>query len=171
MNPAIFRLMQRNKSGFGLSKNSSITILLLCLFLTVGLGPVGLGARLASALEISDPIEPVNRKIFWFNEKFDSYFLKPVSDGFRFIIPKGGRRSIEHFFSNLRYPRQLVSNVVSGKFSRAGIDTARFIINSTLGLAGFFEVTEEFKLERQDEDFGQALSVDMGNFYLSPPKF
>jgi phospholipid-binding lipoprotein MlaA len=101
---------------------------------------LSIGVRSASAQEISDPLEPMNRGVFWFNEKFDHYLLEPVSDGYRFIMPKRGRQAVEHFFANLRYPKQLVSNVVSGKFSRAGIDTARFLINSTLGLAGFFEV-------------------------------
>ncbi len=125
----------------------------------------------AVAQEIDDPLEPMNRKIFWFNEKVDEYFLEPVSDGYRFVMPKRGRKSVEHFFANLRYPKQLVSNVVSGKFSRAGIDTARFLINSTLGLAGFFEVAEEFGLERRDEDFGQALGylgTDTGAYVVLP---
>lgn len=125
----------------------------------------------AAAQEISDPLEPVNRKIFWFNEKFDHYLFEPVSDGYRFVMPKRGRQSVEHFFSNLRYPRQLVGDVVSGKFSRAGIDTARFLINSTLGVAGFFEVAEEFGLERKDEDFGKALGylgTDPGAYVVLP---
>jgi len=132
---------------------------------------IAVGVSSSHAQEISDPIEPFNRKIFWFNERFDDYLLKPVSDGYRYIMPKAGQRSVEHFFSNLRYPRQLVSTVVSGKFSRAGIDTARFLINSTLGVAGFFEVAEEFGLQRQDEDFGQALGylgTDTGAYVVLP---
>lgn len=132
---------------------------------------VSFGVRGASAQEIPDPLEPMNRGVFWFNEKFDHYLLEPVSDGYRFIMPKRGRQAVEHFFANLRYPKQFVSNVVSGKFSRAGIDTARFVINSTLGVAGFFEVAEEFGLERRDEDFGQALGylgTETGAYVVLP---
>lgn len=132
---------------------------------------LGISAATSAAQEIADPLEPMNRKIFWFNEHFDQYLLEPISDGYRYVVPKGGRRSVERFFANLRYPKQLVSDVVSGKFSRAGIDTARFLINSTLGVAGFFEVAEEFGLERKDEDFGQALGylgTDTGAYVVLP---
>ena len=121
--------------------------------------------------EISDPIEPVNRGIFWFNDKLDVYVLEPVAQGYSDTVPDGIQRGVHNFFLNLRYPRYLVSDVVQLKFTQAAEHTGRFLLNSTLGIAGLFDVAAEVGLEDHNEDFGIALAyhgVPAGPYLVLP---
>jgi phospholipid-binding lipoprotein MlaA len=106
-----------------------------------------------------DPMERVNRAFFQFNDKLYFWFLKPVSQAYGTFIPPGLRICIRNGFDNLRFPSRFVNNVLQGKFKAAGIETGRFVINSTLGFAGFFEIAaREFDLSPPaDEDTGQTL--------------
>lgn len=115
-----------------------------------------------------DPLEPMNRVFFQFNDKLYFWFIKPVSQIYGTFIPPGLRTCIRNGFENLRYPTRFVNNVLQGKFKAAGIETGRFIINSTLGFAGFFEMaSREFNLPPPaDEDTGQTLA-----FYGLKPGF
>ncbi len=123
-------------------------IILFCLLFFV--------ASYASA-ETSDPLESINRPVFWFNDKVDSYVLKPVAQGYKYIAPVQARTGISNFFDNIRYPIYLVSDVVQFKFTQAAEHTGRFLINSTIGIGGFLDVAKGFGLERHREDFGTAL--------------
>ena len=87
-----------------------------------------------------DPLERLNRGIFHFNDKVYFWFLKPVSQVYGIFIPPGLRTCIRNGFDNLKFPTRFVNNVLQGKFKAAGIETGRFLINSTLGFAGFFEI-------------------------------
>ena len=125
----------------------------------------------AYAEEPWDPIEPVNRGIFWFNDKFDYYIMEPVAQGYDDVMPGPVKESVTHFFKNLRYPQYLLSDLVQLKFGQAGTHTGRFLINSTLGLAGLFDVATEFGIEEQKEDFGIALAyhgVPSGPYLVIP---
>jgi phospholipid-binding lipoprotein MlaA len=115
-----------------------------------------------------DPLESMNRVFFQVNDKLYFWFLKPVSQIYGTFIPPGIRICIRNGFDNLRYPSRFVNNVLQGKFKAAGIETGRFIINSTLGFAGFFEMaSREFDLHPPaDEDTGQTLG-----FYGLKPGF
>jgi phospholipid-binding lipoprotein MlaA len=115
-----------------------------------------------------DPLESVNRAFFQFNDKLYFWFLKPVSQIYGIFIPPGIRTCIRNGFDNLRYPSRFVNNVLQGKFKAAGIETGRFLINSTLGFAGFFEIaSRDFGLlPPHDEDTGQTLG-----FYGLKPGF
>ncbi len=86
-----------------------------------------------------DPLEPLNRVAFQFNDKFYFWLLKPVSQIYGIFIPPGLRVCIRNGFDNLRFPSRFVNNVLQGKFKAAGIETGRFLINSTLGFAGFLK--------------------------------
>lgn len=110
--------------------------------------------------EVSDPFESVNRGIFVFNRGFDRVVLKPMAVGYRVIVPVFLREWVHAALLNLRAPIILVNDLLQGKTERAGITTARFLINSTLGIAGIRDAAaEDFGLEQHNEDFGQTLAV------------
>jgi phospholipid-binding lipoprotein MlaA len=107
---------------------------------------------------IADPIEPINRAMYVFNDKLYFWGLKPIAKGYNFIFPEPVRVSIRDFFRNAAMPVRFVSSVLQGKLRGAGTEIARFSINTTLGLAGFFDVAKSwFKLDPSEEDLGQTL--------------
>jgi phospholipid-binding lipoprotein MlaA len=125
----------------------------------------------AAAREISDPIEPVNRGIFWFNDQADVYVLEPAARGWNYVLPNRMQSAIANFFDNVRFPVVMINNLLQAKFVDAASDTGRFVINTTLGVAGFFDPATDFGLERSDEDFGQTLGywgVPPGPYLVVP---
>lgn len=125
----------------------------------------------AAADEVSDPIEPVNRGIFWFNDKADVYVLEPTARGWDYVLPDEMQTAIAHFFDNVRFPVVMINNLLQAKPAAASIDVGRFVVNTTLGVAGFFDPASEFGLERHDEDFGQTLGywgVPAGPYLVAP---
>jgi len=120
---------------------------------------------------VSDPLEPVNRGVFWVNDKFDVHLLTPVAKGWDFVAPDPVQRSISDFFSNLRFPIRFVNDVLQGKGRAAGEDLARFLVNSTVGLAGLLDPASRLGLEPGDEDFGQTLGrygIPSGPYLVLP---
>ena len=113
---------------------------------------------------IADPIEPWNRAMFQFNDKLYFWFLKPVARGYNAVFPEPVRVSVRDFFRNAAMPVRFVSSLFQGKLKGAGTEIARFSINTTLGLAGFFDVAKSwFNLDPSEEDLGQTLgSYGMG---------
>jgi phospholipid-binding lipoprotein MlaA len=112
------------------------------------------------AEEIPDPLEPVNRAFFKFNDKLYFWFFKPVATGYKAIIPEQGRIGVRNFFSNLNTPVRLVNCLLQAKFKGAGNEFARFLLNSTFGLAGFLDLAKrDFNVEKEDRDFGQTLGA------------
>lgn len=108
-----------------------------------------------------DPWEGFNEKMFWFNrEVVDRFVLKPVATGWDFIFPDPVQRGIHNFFDNLAVVRRVVNNTLQLKLNGAGTELARFTINSTIGLVGFFDVAKDaFGIEQKDEDTGQTFGV------------
>ncbi len=106
-----------------------------------------------------DPLEGFNRAVYKFNENADRYVLKPVAKGYRAIVPKPVSRSIANFFSNLYDPANMLYNFLQGKPKAGFSDLGRFIVNSTVGIAGLFDVATKMGLEQHNEDFGQTLAV------------
>ena len=113
----------------------------------------------AGFAEVNDPLEPLNRAIFGFNLAIDKALLRPVSIAYRDVIPKPGRDGVRNFLDNLENPVVLANDVLQGSPQRAGTTVGRFVINSTIGIAGLLDVATGFGLERHDEDFGQTLGV------------
>lgn len=109
--------------------------------------------------EIHDPWMNYNRAVYAFNDKLDRYALKPVAKGYRAVTPDFVERGIGNFFSNLDDVTVAVNALLQGKFAQAGQDTARLLLNSTLGLAGFIDVASMMGMEKHNEDFGQTLGV------------
>jgi phospholipid-binding lipoprotein MlaA len=121
--------------------------------------------------EIWDPIEPVNRAIFSFNDTLDSYLLEPVAKGYDYVLPEFARTGVRNFFENLSYPSYLVSDLVQLKFTQAARHTGRFLLNSTVGLVGTIDVAREVGLGPHKEDFGIALAyrgVPPGPYLVLP---
>ncbi|HLT04072.1 MAG TPA: VacJ family lipoprotein [Pseudomonas sp.] len=120
---------------------------------------LALPLSLAAQPHEDDPWEGFNRKVFVFNDTLDTYALRPLAQGYRKVTPGFMQRGISNFFDNLGEPRNLVNNLLQGKPHAAGVDTARFLFNSTFGLLGFVDVSSKMGLRRNDEDFGQTLGV------------
>lgn len=107
---------------------------------------------------IADPIEPWNRLMFHFNDKLYFWGLKPVARAYNAVVPEPVRVSVRNFFRNVTMPIRFVNCFLQGKMKGAGIELARFGINTTLGLAGFFDVAlSKFELSAANEDLGQTL--------------
>jgi phospholipid-binding lipoprotein MlaA len=121
--------------------------------------------------DIYDPWEPMNRGIFWFNDRVDVYVLEPVARGYDNVMPDAAQRGVGNFFKNLRYPSHLVSDIIQGKGQQALEHTGQFLINTTLGVVGIFDVAESFGLSPKEEDFATALAsyeVPAGPYLVIP---
>lgn len=106
-----------------------------------------------------DPLESFNRTMYSFNEGLDEAVIKPVSQGYKAITPVPVDRGITNFFGNLSDIGSAVNNLLQFKLTRAVSDTGRVVINSTIGILGFFDVASNMNLEKYGEDFGQTLGV------------
>ena len=111
-----------------------------------------------------DPWEFLNTKVFEFNRQVDRYVLKPVAQGYDFIIPDFVQVGISNMFYNLRFPQRFLNNVFQGIVKGAGIEVGRFLINSAVGYAGFLDLAKEVDLVTPEEDFGQTL----GSYGVKP---
>ncbi|MEL6868635.1 MAG: VacJ family lipoprotein [Pseudomonadota bacterium] len=107
----------------------------------------------------NDSWEGVNRAIYGFNNVADTIIVKPLAKGYRFVTPDPVEQGVSNVFSNLAYPTVAVNNLLQGKPGDAARDAARFVLNSTLGIAGIFDVAKRAGLEKNNEDFGQTLAV------------
>lgn len=107
----------------------------------------------------NDPLEPVNRVVYKFNDKLDKYLLKPVAEGYKKAVPDPLRSGVRNFFSNLGEPLTLVNNVLQGRPAYAASDFMRFGFNSIFGVAGVFDVATGWGLPKHEEDFGQTFAV------------
>mgnify|MGYP001811917382 FL=1 len=106
-----------------------------------------------------DPWEPFNRKVHAFNMGFDRAIFRPVAKGYDYIMPDAPQRGVRNFFRNLSYPVNVLNSLLQGKMDDAFISTGRFMMNSTIGLLGFFDVATKVGIEEVREDFGQTLAV------------
>lgn len=108
-----------------------------------------------------DPWESFNEKMFWFNrEVLDRYLLKPAATAWDFIMPDPVQRGIHNVFDNLAVVRRVVNNTLQWKLADAGRELARFSINTTIGVVGFFDVAKDgFGIEQSDQDMGLTFGV------------
>lgn len=108
---------------------------------------------------VEDPWEHWNRKVFALNETLDRWALRPVAVGYQKITHPQIRRGVRNVFNNLGEGKNLVNNLLQAKFHDAGVDTARFMFNTSFGVLGIFDVATRMGLPRNDEDFGQTLGA------------
>jgi phospholipid-binding lipoprotein MlaA len=106
-----------------------------------------------------DPWEGYNRKIHAFNKGFDKAIFRPVAKGYDYVMPDAPQRGVRNFFRNLNYPVTLLNSLLQGKMERAFTAPGRFLMNSSIGLLGFFDVATKVGIPYYDEDFGQTLAV------------
>jgi phospholipid-binding lipoprotein MlaA len=107
----------------------------------------------------ADPYESFNRKMFGFNDKVDNYVAEPISNAYKWITPQFMQTGVFNFFNNLKNVNVVINDVLQAKFSQSAEDTGRFAINSTVGVAGLFDVAKHVGLEQNEEDFDQTLAV------------
>jgi phospholipid-binding lipoprotein MlaA len=122
-------------------------------------------------IEEYDPWEPVNTKVFEFNRQVDRWVLKPVSKGYNFIVPNPVQIGISNVFYNVRFPQRFLNNLFQGKVKGAGIEVGRFLLNSTAGVGGLFDIAERLDLRTPEEDTGQTLGfygVKPGPYMVLP---
>ncbi|MGH7400150.1 MAG: MlaA family lipoprotein [Candidatus Rokuibacteriota bacterium] len=111
-------------------------------------------------LEEYDPWEPFNEKMFTFNYNMDRYVLKPVAKGYNFVMPDRAQQMIDSGFDNLLVVPRVVNNMLQWRPKGAGAELGRFLINSTLGIGGLFDIAkQEFGLQKTRVDFGQTLGI------------
>jgi phospholipid-binding lipoprotein MlaA len=131
----------------------------LALLLTLSLGACAGQPQSGYKAEINDPIEPVNRAIFAFNNVFDRFLFEPVAKIYDAVFPGFVKDGVQNFMRNLRSPIIVANNLLQGDFGDAGVATARFVINSTVGVAGLVDVASTQGFNYEEEDFGQTLGV------------
>ena len=121
--------------------------------------PAGAADTSATATGIADPLEGLNRVLFFINDGLDTMFLRPVAVAYTTFIPKPIRKGVSNFMSNVATPVTLGNDLLQGEWERAGITSKRFVINSTVGLGGLVDYAAKQGLPRHTEDFGQTLAV------------
>ena len=104
-----------------------------------------------------DPLEPMNRAIYSFNDGVDNAIFKPVAEGYRAALPSFMRTGISNFFSNINDVLIALNNLLQGKILNAISDVGRVAVNTTVGLLGFMDPATDFGLEKHNEDLGQTL--------------
>lgn len=109
--------------------------------------------------QLNDPLEPMNRAIFEFNQVVDKVLLKPVAQGYRQVVPAFGRERVRDFLNNLRSPIILANDLLQGQPDRAMQTAMRFAFNTGFGAVGLFDVAAPGGLPFHDEDFGQTFAV------------
>lgn len=111
-----------------------------------------------SKVQINDPFEPVNRQIFKFNDLADRYVVGYVVDSYRFVTNKPVRRGVTNFFENLSSPFTILNSLLQGKFDNALSSFSSFLVNSTVGILGVYDVASSEHIRFNKEDFGQTLA-------------
>ena len=127
--------------------------------------------KIEQSSEVKDCFETVNRGVFAFNQGLDKIFFKPIAKGYRYL-PKPIRSGTSNALNNLSNVVTIPNNILQGQFKDAGINTLRFSINTTLGIAGIFDVASYYGLNKLDkEDYGQTLGtwgVKEGCYFVLP---
>lgn len=121
----------------------------------------------------ADPLEPANRAFYGLNEGLDRGLVKPIAEVYDRFTPRPARTAITNFFDNLLYLNVILNSFLQGKLDQGVSDAGRFVLNSTLGLGGLFDVATGMGLPMHNEDFGQTLATwgfDPGPYVYLPIK-
>jgi phospholipid-binding lipoprotein MlaA len=119
----------------------------------------------------NDPMEPMNRVVFDVNDFLDRLLFRPIAELYRVTIPPGIRDRLAHVLSDFKEPVVFANNLMQGEFTNAGITLGRLVLNSTIGVAGIWDVSTDWGLPQQKGDFGQTLyvwGVDSGPYLVLP---
>jgi phospholipid-binding lipoprotein MlaA len=118
-----------------------------------------------------DPLEKFNRRMYAFNDAADRAVIRPTAVAYRKVTSPNVRRVISNFFANVRMPITIVNDVLQAELKRALRDTGRFVVNSTIGFAGFFDPASKLRMPLQETDFGVTLAkwgVPEGPYLVLP---
>jgi phospholipid-binding lipoprotein MlaA len=118
-----------------------------------------------------DPWEPFNRAMFEFNRRVDRFVLKPVATVWNVVVPDLAQQSLANAFDNIAMPRRVINNLLQLKIEGAGLELARFFLNISMGVGGFFDVATELGVPRSEADTGQTLGrygVGPGPYLVLP---
>ena len=132
---------------------------------------IGWDAIAADVSNPNDPYEKFNRKIYSFNDAFDRYFFEHVAKAYRHGIPQPARKIIRNFLNNLSLPVSAVNSILQGKIDNSLATFSNFIINTTIGLGGMFDIAVQKGIFYKHEDFGQTLGhygVGSGAYLVVP---
>lgn len=130
-----------------------------------------LGGCATTHVNPQDPLEPLNRGVYQFNDALDRAVVKPVAKGYNFVMPAPGKMMVTNFFSNLDDVVVAVNDLLQLKLKQAVADTGRVAVNTTVGLFGLVDVATHVGLEKHNEDFGQTLGywgVGPGPYLVLP---
>jgi phospholipid-binding lipoprotein MlaA len=119
----------------------------------------------------SDPFEKFNRGVFAINDGIDKIMVKPVAEFYKQVVPKKVDKGVSNFFGNLDNIFVIVNDLFQFKFKQATSDTARFLLNSSVGVLGLFDVASKMGFEKNYEDFGQTLGywgIGSGPYIMLP---
>jgi phospholipid-binding lipoprotein MlaA len=111
--------------------------------------------------KVNDPFQGFNRTVFGFNDKLNTYALRPFAHGYAVIVPRPIRTSVTNFFDNLQFPVRFVNSVLQGKLTRSAQEAGKFVVNSTAGVGGLIRVSDHISglADVPGEDFGQTLGA------------
>jgi|HubBroStandDraft_6_1064221.scaffolds.fasta_scaffold183455_2 phospholipid-binding lipoprotein MlaA len=130
------------------------------------------GGQIGNSEEPSDPFEHFNESMLTFNRKADDWVLRPAATGYAYVLPQPARASVGRFFQNVGVIPRFANDLFQGQFRQAGVETARFGINSTVGVAGLFDPADKwFGLKQEPNDFGLTLAkygVKEGPYLMLP---
>ncbi len=128
-------------------------------------------ARALEFLDIDDPLEPLNRRIYAFNRLFDQYIYLPVVNGYRYVTPDFVEERVQRFFANVAEIRNLVGALLQGNLDKTARSGGRLVVNSTVGILGLFDVASTMGIEKVNEDVGQAFGrwgISRGPYLVLP---
>lgn len=128
-------------------------VLLLCTVAVTGC------ASSSQAWKAHDPLEPANRKFYAFNQTLDRNILEPVANAYVRVTPEKVRNRVRDFFDNAAYPNTVANDFLQGKINQGLSDTMRFVINSSVGVLGMFDVASAIGLPSHYEDLGITFGV------------
>ena len=146
-------------------------VLGFALMLAIGLATTASAAETEAEGHPRDPWEGFNRAMFGFNDTLDFYLLKPVAKGYDKAMPDPLQDGVSNFFNNIGEIKTIFNGLLQFKFKQAGLDTTRFLVNTTVGVFGFIDIGSRIGLEQHDEDFGQTLGywgVGSGPYLVLP---
>lgn len=129
------------------------------------------GGEKDAVINQADPYENINRKVFVFNDHVDNYVAEPISNAYKWVTPQFVQTGIFNFFNNLKNINVVLNDVFQAKFEQGAQDSGRFLMNTTVGLAGLFDVAKHVGWEQNEEDFDQTLAVwgvPQGSYLVIP---
>jgi len=148
-----------------------IRIILLLLVFPLCLLPLQAQAQVSADEKNIDPLESINRKVFVLNDGFDKFVFRPVAQGYQFITPDAAQRGVGNFFANLYDFNTSFNALLQWRFEGAAESGGRFVINSTLGIVGLFDIATRMGIRPYRTDFGHTLAIwgfESGPYLMVP---